>query len=47
MVKEALWDGMVILGNRYSKSTFGANNNNNNIELATKNDNTKVAQNIK
>ena len=46
MIKEALWDGMVIIGNRYSKSTFGANNNNN-IEVATKNDNTEVAQNIK
>ena len=45
MVKEALWDGMVIIGNRYSKSNFGANDNN--IKVATKNDNTKVAQNIK
>ena len=31
MIKEALWDGMdgldlmVIIGHRYSKSTFGAN----------------------
>ena len=39
------WNGMVIIGNWYSKSTFGANNEN--TEVATKNNNIDVAQKIK